>query len=205
MEVWIVPTTIDVRILVKGPLANFNPSMDKSSYPLWSVGWINSSVPKLQHHWKLGMDKQFHPTLYSACDYLSMLRLKVNPCYINGTLNCTCHLFYWTISFSFPAFDGGFPDLIFVSKLALATQGTMVWVIMVLTPDWLNISGASLQQMGSFTWKGKRLGLFWWGGGGDENKFTLSISLSTHSFIHLSICLSVHLYISRQHSFQSMI
>ena len=95
----------------RGPLTNFNPSMDKSAYPLWSVGWIYSSVPKLQYHWKLGMDKQFHPTLYSACDWLSMLRLKVIPCYINGTLNVTCHIFYWTISFSFPAFDGGFPDL----------------------------------------------------------------------------------------------
>ena len=26
----------------------------------------------------LGMDKLFHPTLYKACDYLSMLGLKFN-------------------------------------------------------------------------------------------------------------------------------
>ena len=37
------------------------------------------SIPKLHllHRWSLGMDKLFHPTLYSACDYLSMLRLKL--------------------------------------------------------------------------------------------------------------------------------
>ena len=29
------------------------------------------------NHWSLGMDKSFHPTLYWACDYLSMLRLKL--------------------------------------------------------------------------------------------------------------------------------
>ena len=38
------------------------------------------SIPKLQrfHRWSLGMDKQFHPTLYSTCDYLSMLGFKLN-------------------------------------------------------------------------------------------------------------------------------
>ena len=31
-----------------------------------------------RHHWSLGMDKQFHPTVYSGCNYLSMLGLKLN-------------------------------------------------------------------------------------------------------------------------------
>ena len=37
------------------------------------------SIPKLwgQYHWSLGIDKKFHPTLYCAFDYLSMLRLKL--------------------------------------------------------------------------------------------------------------------------------
>ena len=36
--------------------------------------------PKLQwlYHWSLGMDKQFHPTFYNGCNYLSMLGLKLN-------------------------------------------------------------------------------------------------------------------------------
>ena len=38
------------------------------------------SIPKLQqcNRWRLGMDKLFHRTLYWACDYLSMLGLKLN-------------------------------------------------------------------------------------------------------------------------------
>ena len=38
------------------------------------------SIPKLQqcNCWSLGMDKKFHPTLYWACDYLSMLRWMLN-------------------------------------------------------------------------------------------------------------------------------
>ena len=44
------------------------------------MGWNYLSIPKLQwlHHWSLGMDKQFHPTLYNGCNYLSMLGLKLN-------------------------------------------------------------------------------------------------------------------------------
>ena len=43
------------------------------------MGWNCLSIPKLQwcNRWCLGMDKQFHPTLYWACDYLSMLVLKL--------------------------------------------------------------------------------------------------------------------------------
>ena len=44
------------------------------------MGWNYLSIPKLQrcNRWSLGMDKWFHPTLYWACDYLSMLGLKLN-------------------------------------------------------------------------------------------------------------------------------
>ena len=43
------------------------------------MGWNNLSIPKLQqlHRWSLGMDKLFHPTLYWACHYISMLVLKL--------------------------------------------------------------------------------------------------------------------------------
>ena len=36
-------------------------------------------IPKLQrfHSWSLGIDKQFHPTIYDWCNYLSMLGLKL--------------------------------------------------------------------------------------------------------------------------------
>ena len=44
------------------------------------MGWNYISIPKLQrcNRWSLGMDKYFHSTLYWACDYLSMLGLKLN-------------------------------------------------------------------------------------------------------------------------------
>ena len=44
------------------------------------MGWNYLSIPKLQrlHRWSLGMDKKSHPLLYWACDYLSMLVLKLN-------------------------------------------------------------------------------------------------------------------------------
>ena len=43
-------------------------------------GWNYSSIPKLQwlHNWSFGMDKQFYPTYYNGCNYLSMLGLKLN-------------------------------------------------------------------------------------------------------------------------------
>ena len=44
------------------------------------MGWNYLSIPKLQrlHRWSLEMDKQFHPTHYNGCNYLSMLGLKLN-------------------------------------------------------------------------------------------------------------------------------
>ena len=44
------------------------------------MGWNYLSILKLQrcNRWSLGMDKSFHPTVYWACNYLSMLRLKLN-------------------------------------------------------------------------------------------------------------------------------
>ena len=37
------------------------------------------SIHRLQrlHNWHLGMDKQFHPTLYWSCDYVSVIGLKL--------------------------------------------------------------------------------------------------------------------------------
>ena len=51
--------------------------MNKQWYPLYCVVWNYLSIPKLQrlHRWSLGMEKWFHPTLYRACDYLSILEL----------------------------------------------------------------------------------------------------------------------------------
>ena len=48
------------------------------TYPFLYGGNVYSylSIPKLQYNrWSLGMDKQFYPTPYWPCDYLSMLRL----------------------------------------------------------------------------------------------------------------------------------
>ena len=47
------------------------------------------SIPKLQRlpRWSLGMDKQFHLTLFLACYYLSMLGLKLNHVSKRGPRN----------------------------------------------------------------------------------------------------------------------
>ena len=71
-------------ISIQGPplLTWFNSdsSMDTLLHAQWCVGWNYLPIPKLQwcNHWSLGMDKSFHPTLYWACDYLSMPGLKLN-------------------------------------------------------------------------------------------------------------------------------
>ena len=60
----------------KGPLllawiSNYMPSK------VWDE---ITSIPKLQrcNRWSLGMDKHFHATHYTVCNYLSMLGLKLN-------------------------------------------------------------------------------------------------------------------------------
>ena len=60
--------------------------------------WNYLSIPKLQrcNRWSLGMDKQFHPTLYQAGYYLSMLGLKLNHVSKKGHMysnHCSVH---WT-------------------------------------------------------------------------------------------------------------
>ena len=53
--------------------------MDKELYPVWILEWNYLSIPKLEglKRWNFGMVKWFHPTHYLACDYLSMLVLKL--------------------------------------------------------------------------------------------------------------------------------
>ena len=43
------------------------------------MGWNSHTVwwYRCLHCWSLGMDRQFHPTLCWACDFISMLRLKL--------------------------------------------------------------------------------------------------------------------------------
>ena len=54
--------------------------INSSTKCIHSVGWNYLSISKLQRYngWSLGMDKEFHLTLYRVCDYLSMLRFKLN-------------------------------------------------------------------------------------------------------------------------------
>ena len=44
------------------------------------MGWSYWYIPKHQrlHRWRLGMDKEFHPTHNNACNYLSTLGLNLN-------------------------------------------------------------------------------------------------------------------------------
>ena len=55
------------------------------------MGWNYLSIPKLQrcNRWSLGMDMQFHLTLYQACNYLSMLGLKLNHVSKRGHRGCS--------------------------------------------------------------------------------------------------------------------
>ena len=77
-----------VVIWYQGPLlltwVDSNLHMDKQSQAQLSVGWNYLSFPKLQrlHHWSLGMDKYFHPTIYNECNYLLIhAEIKVKPCF----------------------------------------------------------------------------------------------------------------------------
>ena len=47
--------------------------MDYIHYKVW-----DEITNPFLNCWSLGMDKWFHPTLYQAYDYLSMMRLKLN-------------------------------------------------------------------------------------------------------------------------------
>ena len=44
-------------------------------YKVWDE--ITYLFPNFNGRWSLGTDEQFHPMLYRACDYLSMLGLKL--------------------------------------------------------------------------------------------------------------------------------
>ena len=52
-----------------------NENMDNYPHAKWGVGWNSLLHLRLRrlHHWSLGMDWKFHPTLL---DYLSLLGLK---------------------------------------------------------------------------------------------------------------------------------
>ena len=69
-----------------------------SNYIHYNVCWIYLTIPKLQwlHHWSLGMDKYFHPTLYWACDYLSMMWLQL--IYVNKRGQSSPYSYSWKIS-----------------------------------------------------------------------------------------------------------
>ena len=58
---------------------NLNPSMEKVITSI-RMGGMKLSIPKLHwcSCWNLEMDEWFHSTFYWACDYMSMLRLKLN-------------------------------------------------------------------------------------------------------------------------------
>ena len=58
-------------------------------YKLW--GWHYLSIPKLRRNniWSWGMDKWFHLLLNCACDYLSMLGLKLNHVCKRDPMGCS--------------------------------------------------------------------------------------------------------------------
>ena len=58
--------------------STFIPVSNCIHYKVWDE--ITYPFPKHQqcNRWGVGMDKYFHYKLYQACDYLSMLGLKLN-------------------------------------------------------------------------------------------------------------------------------
>ena len=76
-----VPDHYSCKILTTISMKWHLPSNQETKILLWPL-WLTWSIPKLQwlYHWSwsLGKDKSFHPTLYNICNYLSMLRLKLN-------------------------------------------------------------------------------------------------------------------------------
>ena len=76
--------------------------------------WKYLSIPKLQrlHRWSLGMDKEFHPTFYHGCSYLSMLGLNLihvgergrrgrKRTYIGWQMTCVEWCYFHNINFIF--------------------------------------------------------------------------------------------------------
>ena len=57
--------------LITAWISNHLPSKvwDEITYPFSNFQWL--------HHWSLDMDKQFHPTHYNGCNYLSMPGFKL--------------------------------------------------------------------------------------------------------------------------------
>ena len=58
--------TPDVPVINK-----FNVKLSRDYMPATMVDETTYPIPKLQrlHRWRLGMDKEFHPTLYNGGDY----------------------------------------------------------------------------------------------------------------------------------------
>ena len=56
--------------------------------------------PNFKKHWRLGMDKYFNPTLYWACDYLSMPRFKLNHVRKRGPCSAVNWIEFLNIVFS---------------------------------------------------------------------------------------------------------
>ena len=96
--------------------------------------WNYLSIPKLQrlHRWSLGMDKQFHPTHYWVCDYLSMLGLKLNHVSKRGPWYSHWDFLLWKY--------GNFtePHMSFLSNILLQNQYEYMWRIFISSS--INIS-----------------------------------------------------------------
>ena len=110
------------NILIQRIHLNMSPVKWLILIIMWRVGWNFLSISKLQrlHRWILRMDKLFHPTLYSGCNYLFKLGLrsihviKQIPRF-NATINLSQHqdsgdsadekltnMVFWLFDISFP-------------------------------------------------------------------------------------------------------
>ena len=113
------------------------------------MGWNYLSIPKLQrcNRWSLGMDEQFHSTLYWACNKLSMLGLKLNHvskrgyCYLTFvTRTCLESLISWQ-----PNTKNAFKYHLFVwfthgaSFLKLNNTRTPVTSKIIITVKWWRV------------------------------------------------------------------
>ena len=86
-------------------ISNNLPQIFHTSF-IFNPSWISNHIyhkmrdevtyPLTCNRWSLGMDTKFLPTLYWACDYLSMLGLKLIHVIKRGSWYWTCPSLNWS-------------------------------------------------------------------------------------------------------------
>ena len=103
------------------------------------MGWNRLSIPKRQrwYRWSGGRDNKFHPTFYWSCDYLPMLKLKLNHV-CKGGPSC---LFWWSNYFAYFSSGASAIHSLIQHQPRCITVKIMEWICNKVA---LNFSGCAL-------------------------------------------------------------